>query len=426
MTMKGSTSFETFYRVFRDISKSVHSGTSPKEVLDMVVRKSTEALDAKGAIVRVLNLENHQLELGAAYGLSDRYLSKGPVSSEKIITDLCQLNKIIFIDDVLTNPRVQYPKEAWEEGIRWILDLPLKLREHVVGIIRVYFGQQRNFSDEELDFIISIGEQCAFALDKVRLIENQQAQYLDLVLQTEKLSALGRMAAGVAHEINNPLAGILIYSTNLIKKVPDQGALKEGLEVIIHETIRCRTIIQELLEFSRQRQPQRMQANINDILEKALTILENEFRLCRIRLKKDLSLQMPRVLLDAGQMQQVFVNLLINALEAIHENGEIRIRSCFEAEQKNVRVEIADTGCGIAPEHLDRIFEPFFSTKQKGTGLGLAVSYGIIRNHEGHIRVSSQPGCGTCFSVEIPVQDSCAVSNTGGLGFGAQQDPDRR
>jgi two-component system NtrC family sensor kinase len=162
------------------------------------------------------------------------------------------------------------------------------------------------------------------------------------VLQTEKLSALGRMAAGVAHEINNPLAGILIYSTNMIKKVPDQGALKEGLEVIIHETIRCRTIIQELLEFSRQRQPQRMHANINDILEKALTILENEFRLCRIRLKKDLSPQMPRVLLDAGQMQQVFVNLLINALEAIRENGEISIRSCFEAEQKNIRIEIAE------------------------------------------------------------------------------------
>ncbi|MEW6440576.1 MAG: ATP-binding protein [bacterium] len=407
--MSPPASFERFYLAFRDVSSSVHSSASLKEVLDTVVRKATEVLGAKGAIVRILNLETHQLEIGAAYGLSRRYLSKGPVSSEKIITDLCRVNKVILIRDILNSPQVQYPKEAWEEGIRAILDVPLKLREHVVGIIRVHFGRPRTFSDEELDFVISIGEQCAVAMDKARLIENQQAQYRSLSLQTEKLSALGRMAAGIAHEINNPLGGILIYSTNLLKKVPGEGPLKEGLEIIVHETIRCRSIIQELLEFSRERPPERAQAGINEVIEKTLCMLENGFRLHHIRLRKDLAPDLPQLSLDVNQMQQVFVNLLMNASEAVRRDGEIAVRSSADPGRGRVLVEIRDTGCGIPPQNMERIFEPFFSTKEKGTGLGLAVSYGIVKNHQGTIRVESEPGKGACFRIEIPIQGSPQV-----------------
>ena len=152
-----------------------------------------------------------------------------------------------------------------------ILDLPLTLKADVVGIIRMYFAEKRSFSEEELDFVIAITEQCACAIDKARLIETQQARYNHLALQTEKLSALGRMAAGIAHEINNPLGGILLYSTNLFKKVPEEGPLKEGLEIIINETMRCKTIIQDLLEFSREKEPEKTSANINHIIEKTLS-----------------------------------------------------------------------------------------------------------------------------------------------------------
>lgn len=211
------------------------------------------------------------------------------------------------------------------------------------------------------------------------------------------------MAAGIAHEINNPLTGILLFSSNLIKKVPRKGPLKEGLETIIHETIRCRQIIQELLEFSRDKEPAKTLSNLNDIILKALNILENEFRLQHVRIEKQLSGSLPDIFLDANQMQQVFINLIINALEAIQTEGVITIQSRLDPEAKTEIVIITDSGCGIPADQINKAFEPFFSTKPKGTGLGLAVSYGIVRNHQGNITVSSQVGRGTRFTIQIPI-----------------------
>ncbi|HIJ57516.1 MAG TPA: GAF domain-containing protein [Deltaproteobacteria bacterium] len=394
---------ETFYRVFRDVSKTIHSSARVQEVLNLVTKKTTESLGAKGALLRILNLETHQMEVSASYGLSDRYLSKGHVSKEKIITDLCRLNNAIIIEDILSDSRIQYPREAWPEGIRMMLDLPLTLENNVVGILRLFFAEKRQFANEELNFLISIAEQSVLAIDKARLIEEKQAQYDNLAIQTEKHSALGRMAAGIAHEINNPLAGILLYSSNLIKKVPKDGILREGLEVIMNETVRCKSIIQELLEFSRDREPKKALSNINRIIEKALSILENEFRLRHIRVEKHLADEMDSIYLDENQIEQVFINLMLNAVQAIEDQGEVIIRSALESERNRLRVTIADSGCGIPSEHLDKIFEPFFSTKPKGTGLGLAVSFGIIQNHGGRIRVSSQLGKGSCFTVDFPL-----------------------
>ena len=394
---------EAFYRIFRDISTSVHSCSDVKEVLDLVVRKSSEVVNAKGAILRILNLETSQLDLSAAYGLSEEYLSKGHISSKNRLYALYRFNKVFVIKDVQKDPRVIYREAARREGIRMMLDLPLTIENNFIGIIRIFFAQPRDFSEEELSFLVSIAEQCALALEKARLIEKQKLQYMHLSLQTEKMAALGRMAAAIAHEINNPLAGVLLFSTNLAKKVPKEGPLKEGLDIIIHETIRCKSIIQELLEFSREREPQKTLKNINDVINKAFSILENEFRLHHISTEKDLSAELPDTLLDINQMEQVFVNLLLNAVEAIQEKGVITIKSYLDASQAYEIIDIMDTGCGIPPDDLNKIFEPFFSTKPKGTGLGLAVSYGIVRNHQGEIKVSSQPGSGTRFTIEIPV-----------------------
>jgi two-component system, NtrC family, sensor kinase len=400
--MENISSIETFYHTFRDISKSVHSSTRVEEVLHLAVRKTAEALNARGSILRVLNLKTGELELSAAYGLSARYLSKGHVSSTKVIQEFCEENRAIIIKDLETDPRVQYPKEAKEEGIRMMVDLPLYMGQNVVGILRIFFENKREFSKEELDFAVAIAEQCALAIDKARLIEKQQIQYDNLAIQTDKLSSLGRMAAGIAHEINNPLAGILLYSSNLVKKVPETGPLKKGLEVIIHETIRCRGIIQELLEFSRQRDPLKVLADLNGVIEKALSIVSNEFRLNRISLEKRLSDTLPSVLIDVNQVEQVFINFLMNAVEAIQGQGEVWVRSYKDEGNQFVVVEIQDSGMGIPQEHLEKIFDPFFSTKSKGTGLGLAVNYGIIQKHGGEIKVSSQPGRGTTMTIRLP------------------------
>ncbi len=405
--MGHAISIENVYGVLREISASIHTDTRVQDVLYIVARKSVEALNAKAGVIRILNRETRELETCAAYGasgLGERLLARGPISRADIIADLCSAKKLIVIRDILNDPRIQYAKEKWAEGFRMAIDAPLTIRSDTLGILRIYFSDRREFSEEELNFVTFIAEQGAFAIERTKLIEEQQSRYDHLALQTEKLSAMGRMAAGIAHEINNPLATILLFSSHMLKKVPQEGPFREQLEFIVQETIRCKRIIQELLEFSRESEPHMTMANINEIVDKTLHILENEFRLRHIVKKRELLTEIPNTLLDKDQIEQVFVNLLLNALQAIEERGTITVRTYLNSSGDRVKCEITDTGCGIPSEHMSRIFEPFFSTKPKGTGLGLAVSYGIIQKHGGHIQASSGAGGkGTTLTVEIPI-----------------------
>ncbi len=389
--------------VFHEIRASLHSSDQMKEVLNWIARKAAEVVRAKGALVRTFDLERNEFDTAAAYGMGDLYLSSKLLSRPEIIRDLCKLNQIVIIEDILNDPRVAHPQQAWEEGVRMMVDVPLSIKDRIIGIIRVYLTEIRKLSKQELNFLVTCATCGACAIEKARVMEEQRSQYDHLAIQTEKLSALGRMAAGIAHEINNPLAGILLYSTNLLKKVPKETPLRESLEIIVHETQRCGKIIQGLLEFSREGEPNKELVNINDVIEKALSILQNEFRLHHIDVQKQLCGQMEEMLLDANQMEQVFVNLLLNAVEAIKERGVITVRSYIQQERKRMVVEVEDSGCGIPPENLARIFEPFFSSKPNGTGLGLAVSFGIVQKHEGRIKVASEVGRGTRFTVELPI-----------------------
>jgi signal transduction histidine kinase len=393
---------ETYYLAFREMSTLMHSSNKVEDLLELAVWKATTLLDARGSLLRLLNLDTQELELSAAYGLSDAYLAKGPVTRTNIISDIYSQKEAIIIDDIGNDPQVQYPREALNEGIKLFLDLPLTFQNGVVGVLRVFFDEHREFFDEEIDFAVSLAQLCSCAIEKARLIECQQSRYDQLALHTEKLTALGRMAAGIAHEINNPLAGILLFSSNLVKKA-DQGPMKEGLEIIVRESQRCKIIIQEMLEFARDRQPQKRYADVNRIMEKSLTILENEMRLRHIQLKKSLSEALAKTLLDENQLEQVFVNLILNAIQAVNENGAITVHTRMDPGRESIVTEITDTGCGIARENLDKIFEPFFSTKKEGSGLGLAVSYGIIQNHQGRIEVESREGQSTCFRIILPI-----------------------
>ena len=402
--MTSSTKFENYFHVFRDIIRSVHSSTSLKEVLDVIVTKSADVLDAKGALLRILNKETNQFDVRAAWGLGERYLSKGSVTTEKLLSDPTELHKVKIITDIWHAPRVEYPQEAWDEGIRMMIDVPLAVRDYMIGLIRIYLTEQRDFTDDELDFIITVAEQCACIIERVQLMENQQARFDHLACQMDKMSSLGRMAAGIAHEINNPLTGILLYSSNMSKKVSAGSTLGEGLNIIIQETQRCKIIIQGLLEFARDREPQMVSANVNDIMEKALDIVDNEFRLRHVTKNVQLAGGMITTMLDGNQIEQVFINLLLNAVHAVEGNGLVTVKSAVDLEQEKVRVEISDNGCGVAENDIKKIFEPFYSTKNKGTGLGLAVSYGIVKNHQGDIRVFSMPGKITRFTVELPIR----------------------
>ena len=401
--MDSAIKAEAFYEVFEEIVTVVHSSTSVSKVLDLIVWKVSEILQAKGTILRILNLEKNELELWAAYGLSEQYLSKGTVSSTKMIVDLYRKDRISVINDIWKDPRVQYPQEAWDEGITTILDLPITLQENLIGIIRIFFSEIKKFSPEVADFLIAVSRQCACALERARLFEEQQTRYEQLVVQTERLSALGKMAAGIAHEINNPLTGILLYSTSARKEMKEDGPVKQCLDIIIRETIRCRDIIQNLLEFAREKQPKRSPTNINLIVERAVVLLENLFLINRIKLARNFQKGLPDCFADGNQLQQVFLNLVLNAIEAIEQNGKITVRTRFNPDFNCIVAEVEDTGCGIPHEILPRIFDPFVTTKPAGHGLGLSVAYGIIKSHGGELKAFSSLGEGTRFIVELPI-----------------------
>jgi len=402
-SMAHQIDYKGFYLAFRDISRLVHSSNSVGEVIELVVLNTARLLDAKGTLLRIRNPETGDFEVAAAHGLAERFLSKGPVSCQQILADLSGGEKVRIFRDIWAAPRVDSPRQVWDEGVRMLLDVSLHHEKELLGLIRIYLIEARDFDPEELDFVISIGEQCACALNKARLIETQRTRYNHLVLQTEKLSALGRMAAGIAHEINNPLAGILLYSSNMLKKVPPDGPFKQGLEIIVRETTRCKGIIQELLEFSRHKTPKKGPSSIKDIIEKSLSIMDNELMLRHIKVERHLAVNLPDILIDGNQMEQVLINLLLNAAQAIDKNGHILIETRLDACGKLEIIELTDDGCGIAPMEATRLFEPFYSNKATGTGLGLAVSYGIVRNHNGHIKVASKLGGGTRFTIELPI-----------------------
>jgi len=240
-----------------------------------------------------------------------------------------------------------------------------------------------------------------------RLSEAQRQVY-----QSQKLAAVGQLAAGVAHEINNPLTGVLSYGSFLLKRAEDKPEFKEDLEVIVRETKRCREIVKGLLDFARQSPPEKHACDITEIVERAVRIVHTQLAAHGVKLEKSLPTDLPKIHADANQLQQVIVNLLLNANDAIGERGgkialTTNVVSCGDASQsraKQVEISVSDTGCGIPAADLQRIFDPFFSTKgPKGTGLGLAVAWGIIEKHNGHIEVESDVGKGTTFRVLLPI-----------------------
>jgi len=221
------------------------------------------------------------------------------------------------------------------------------------------------------------------------------------ILQSEKLASIGRLAAGVAHEINNPLTGVLTFSHLLKERSNEEDVIKD-LDVIIQETKRVREIVRNLLEFARQSPPNKESINLNEIVRQLLKLVTSQKEFRKIKLEETYDANLPEVLVDKNQIQQVFLNLLLNAGEAIVEEGKITISTTHNEE--NIQVAISDSGCGIADEEMDKIFDPFYTTKPvgQGTGLGLSISYGIIQQHHGTIHCESKVGTGTTFTVLLP------------------------
>jgi two-component system NtrC family sensor kinase len=223
----------------------------------------------------------------------------------------------------------------------------------------------------------------------------------------ERLASLGMLAAGVAHEINNPLTGVLTFAHLLLRDAPEGSTEKEDLQTIVDSTVRCKDIVQGLLNFSRQNEPHKALANLNDVLRKALNLTKNQARIRQTSVVEEMDDGLPQLVIDPNQIQEVAVNVIVNALDAMPEGGRLAVRTRRVREDRSdwAEFEISDTGCGIPEENLEHIFDPFFTTKRsgEGTGLGLAVSYGIVMEHGGQMNASSTVGQGTTMTVRLPI-----------------------
>jgi len=234
--------------------------------------------------------------------------------------------------------------------------------------------------------------------------------------RTEKLASVGLLAAGIAHELNNPLTGVLTFTTLLRKKMPDASADAEDLDLVIRETKRCATIIRRLLDFAREKAPEKKYADLNQVIEDTARIIERPASFRDIEIAMDLDPELPQVWVDADLIKQVVMNMLVNAQHAIEHEGSITVRTrrCPQPRSPEpgmqpvptVEISIVDTGCGIPEKNLKRIFDPFFTSKEvgRGTGLGLSVSHGIVKAHGGAIEVESAVGMGSTFRIYLPVE----------------------
>ncbi|MBD3348585.1 MAG: HAMP domain-containing protein [Candidatus Eisenbacteria bacterium] len=224
--------------------------------------------------------------------------------------------------------------------------------------------------------------------------------------ETKKLATLGQLAAGIAHEINNPLGGILMYS-HILKEELRRPENRETVEKIAKESDRCKKIVKGLLDFARQTKPERTESNLNHVIDEVIALLEHQAIFHNIDIEKEHSPGLPLVDVDVAQMQEVFMNIILNAAQAMQGKGKLTTVTRITRDNKAVEVEIRDTGSGIPAEDLDKIFEPFYTTKEvgRGTGLGLAIAYGIVERHHGSIWVESEQDKGTSFFIRLPIPE---------------------
>jgi two-component system NtrC family sensor kinase len=228
------------------------------------------------------------------------------------------------------------------------------------------------------------------------------------LIQSEKLSAIGELISGIAHELNNPLTGVMGYSQLLQLRKDIDDRAKDSLLKINNLALRCQRIVQNLLSFARKQKPERTPCDVNDILENTVELRSYELQVNNIEIARQLNRNLPKTIADGHQLQQVFLNVITNAEHAMldaHGKGTLTIRTSTDPANNRIIIEIVDDGPGIPEAHLTRIFDPFFTTKEvgKGTGLGLSLSYGIIKEHGGNIYARSRPGDGSTFVIELPI-----------------------
>jgi len=402
-------------------SKIISSSLNIDEILSSTIDKILDVSGLESVSIYLLNNGGEVLNLVAHKGLSANFTNNLLLRSRQPGNGL--LGRTLLEGEArtvdITMQSIDPDVDLFiKEGFQSAVYIPLTSKGTPAGVMCVASLNPNTFSTEIVEFLTVIGNHISVAVDNANMHKNIKAAYRDLkevqeqIVWTEKLASLGKLAATIAHEINNPLAGVLNYIRLIIKQLSRNRFSHEKLEEISRylaimesETARCGEIVKDLLAFARRTKITMESNSIEDIVNKTLNLISHELEMKELQLKKNIAPNLPKIKCDFKQIQQVLLNLVYNASEAMQSGGTLTITANrADGAEPLLEIAISDTGCGISKKNMEKIFEPFFTTKEegKGVGLGLSVVYGIIARHNGTISVESEPGKGSTFTVRLP------------------------
>ncbi len=391
-----------------EISRTIISSLELEEVLNAMMEGVRRMFPVSAGVLVLLDEDVGGFAVRRAIG-EHPLLGKPLPREPSIIGHVVTSGTPYLTNDVAHDERFSPLVDGGGRPVSSFLCVPLTVREHVVGALGLADRLGGPFTETDRDLLQTLAGAAAVAIENAQLyaevadyaqaLERSQAQ----LIQAEKMAAVGRLAASIAHEINNPLQAI--HNTihlALSERLPPEKR-REYLKMAQQEVERLIGIIQRMLEFYRPSPGTAVLADVNQILRSALAIADKRLQHGHVQVHTRLEENLPPVLAIPDQLTQVFLNILINAVEAMPNGGELRIGSLLTEDGRWVLVAIRDSGPGLTPDQMAHLFEPFYTTKPSGTGLGLAISYGIVERHGGSIEVSSQPGQGATFVVRLPV-----------------------
>jgi signal transduction histidine kinase len=399
-------------------------------LLELILDRAIVLVGAERGFLVLWNPEQQDYEVAVA-----RQFARGEVDdaqieiSHGVIRRVLASREPVATSDAQEDPRFFQRNSIVTFQIRSVLAVPLIASDELIGAICVdtRLGSKL-FGESDLALLLAMANQAAAALRLTRLYEHLQGRNRELceamrelqetqeqLIQKEKLASVGQLAAGVAHEINNPLSSILLYTDVLCQEIPEQNAQqRQDLQMILKEAIRCRTIVNDLLSFSRQNEVLAQPTDLNALLEEMIQEIGIQERFQGVQIQMDLDSGLPIIEADPFQLHQVFCNLMNNAADAMPGGGTLTLRTKRGPWSGLITAEVQDTGEGISEENMKKLFTPFFTTKPmgKGTGLGLAIIYGIVKMHQGQIGVQSQVGQGTTFTLTLHEQLPAQLEST--------------
>jgi len=390
------------------VSRTINSTLNLDEALRAITKESCELMRARMCSLMLIDESREWLDLRASYGAGDAYINKPRLSAgESLIGVVVRRKKPLQVANVQTDTRYQNVELARRESLVSLLSVPLIFAGQCIGALSVYTARPYSFSNEEIKILSALAELSAIAIEKARLYE-RVVDVEEQLRQNEKLSALGLLAAEVAHEIRNPLTVMKLLYHSLDLKFDAHDPRSKDAQIIESKIEHLNKIVEQILDFARTTEPKFAPVNLNDLVDELSLLVRHKLANQGIKLVRDLQDDLPLVSGDAPQLEQAFLNLILNAAEAMAEGGTLTIRSralrgADPAGQ--VAVEFKDTGGGMTAEQQRQAFKTVLATtKAKGTGLGLAIVGRIVETHHGEIRIRSRVGRGTTLRIALPVK----------------------